>query len=112
MKNALTLLASVLALSFASAQAIAMDARTERLLTKAQRTAHAAARTYAKQPNGTTHALADVASCNFSAELASARSRGLDVSDVEAYVEALSRLRAAVKLPEIECTRTNPPLKI
>lgn len=112
MKNTLTFLASVLAISTASAQAIAIDARTEQYLAKAHHSANAATRTYGKQPNGTTHALADVAFCHFSDQRDLARSRAFAVATIDKQLEALQRHRATVKLPTVECARPSAPLKI
>jgi hypothetical protein len=112
MKNALTLLASLFAISSVAADAIAIDARAELLLTKAHRAAHAATLAYAKQPNGTTHALADATYCDFSDQLAVARARGFVVVSIQEQVEAVTLLRASVKLPIIDCTHPVSPFKI
>ena len=112
MKNALTLLASVLTMAHATAQTVAVDARTEHLLAKAHQTAHAATRTYAAQPNGTTHAMADVAYCAFSEKISFARLHSFSVTSVELQLEGLTTHRARLKLPVIDCARPSTPLKL
>ena len=103
MKSQFILLVSVLAMSTAPGQSVASDARDEQLLMDANRSAIAAARAYGKQPNGTTHALADVAYCNLSELHRMARIDQTALPGVDKNFGNLQRLRATVKLPSVEC---------
>ena len=103
MTHTLILFLSLLVLSTASAQTTTIDIGDEQRLLNASLSAVAATRVYGKQRNGTTHALADVAYCNLSDLRNLAHSDRASLSAGERHLNELQRLRAAVKLPSVEC---------
>ena len=111
MKTILTLLFLSISMTTASAITIAADARTERLLAKAHRHADAATRTYANQPSGTAHAVADAAYCNYTEQMESARLRGFELAPFDFQLDALKSHRASVQLSALQCESPHPSQK-
>ena len=84
-------------------QAVAPDARTERQLATSLAYARETTLQYDQHRNGTAHAVADLAFCQFSDQVTTARVRGLDVSHFDARHSDLSVLREKVRLPAVLC---------
>lgn len=103
MKNVFTAFLSALAVSTACAQTIVLDARTEQRLLVAHRAADEALQAFRAHPNGTTHAQADLAHCNFQERRDAALARGFVVTAINEQVEALNRSRKSLNLPAMRC---------
>ena len=103
MKNIPILLASVLAIATVSAPANAIDAFNQGCLEMANLVAVAATRTHAAQPNGTTHAMADLAFCGFGDHSAHVRAQKCLSKAFAIQSASLDLLRTSVKLPVVRC---------
>ena len=101
MKIAVTVFAAVLVLSTAPTQASAADTSTESHPSTANLSAIAATRTYTKQPNGITHALADLAFCKLSEHSDLLRSSELATKALAAHLASLQPLHTSMKLPDV-----------
>ena len=110
MKYPLTVFATILTISTTATHANAIDPDTQSQLSQAHLTAHAATRIYWKQPNGTTHAMADLAFCNFSEQRAFARDREFFATVVDKQLAELRHLRTIAKLPAVDCASPSTAL--
>ena len=106
MKHTLTVIASVLVISTACSQPNATGVLANGHPSKANLSAIPATRTYAQQPSGTTHAIADLAFCNFRERRDAKRESNRVTKANDKQIDALKRLRATVNLPPIECSAT------
>ncbi len=84
-------------------EAVAPDVRTERQLATSLAHARETTLQYDKHRNGTAHAVADLAYCQFNEHLAAARARGFNVAHMEPQHSGLSVLREKVRLPAVLC---------
>lgn len=103
MKHAITVTIAALAIYVPLGQAVASEAPTSSQLSGANTAAIAAIRTYESQPNGTTHALADLAFCELRERLDGAYTDEASRNASQKQVAALVRLRAYAKLPAVDC---------